>query len=134
MISVTIDTNDVFNALDAVDQRTVLRPPMVRSLARLQNVMARYPAPPSGSTYRRSGNYGREWTSSVDESGGGITGTLGNAVRDRRGRSYGPYVGDSERQAAIHRGRWVTDQIALDQNMDAIVDDFGQAINGVMNR
>lgn len=134
MISVTIDTNDVFNALDAVQQMDALRPPMVRSLARLQNAMARYPAPPSGSTYRRTGNYGRQWTSSVDESGDGITGTLGNAVRDKRGRSYGPYVGDSERQAAIHRSRWLTDLLAVEQHMDAIVDDFGQAINGVMNR
>lgn len=134
MIGITIDTNDVFNALDAAQQMDVLRPPMVRGLARLQNTMATYPAPPSGSTYRRTGSYGRQFTQEVSESGDGITGTLGNAVRDKRGRSYGPYVGDSERQARIHRSRWVTDEGAVTQHMDAIVDDFGQAINGVMNR
>lgn len=134
MISVTIDTNDVFNALDAAQQMNVLRPPMVRSLARLQNAMARYPAPPSGSQYRRTGNYGREFTQAIDESGDSITGTLGNAVRDKRGRSYGPYVGDSERQSRVHRGRWLNDEEAVTQHMDAIVDDFGQAINGMMNR
>lgn len=134
MISITIETNDVFNALDAASQRDILRPPMVRSLARLQNTMARYPAPPSGSRYRRTGNYGRAWTSEVAESGDGITGKLGNAVRGPRGRSYGPYVGDSEMQARIHSGRWIHDQGALEMHIDAIVDDFAQAINGVMNR
>jgi len=134
MISITIDTNDLFNALDAADQRDVLRPPMVRALARLQNTMATYPAPPSGSRYKRTGNYGREWTQALTEDGDGITGTLGNAVRDKRGRSYGPYVGSRERQARSHQGRWTTDEQALTQHMDAIVDDFGQAIDGVMNR
>jgi len=134
MISATIDTNDLFNALDAADQRDVLRPPMVRGLARLQNTMATYPAPPSGSRYKRTGNYGREFTQAITEDDDGITGTLGNAVRDKRGRSYGPYVGDSERQARIHQSRWVHDQGALEMHIDAIVDDFGQSIDGVMNR
>lgn len=134
MISITIDTNDVFNALDAMQQMDVLRPPMVHNLARLQNTMATYPAPPARSKYRRTGNYGREFTQELTESGDGITGTLGNAVRDKHGRSYGPYVGSRERQSRSHQGRWTHDEGALEMHMDAIVDDFGRAINGVMNR
>lgn len=133
MISITIETSEVFNALTAAEQINVLRPPMVRSLARLQGTMATYPAPPAGSTYTRTGDYGRHWTQDVATDGDGITGKLGNAVRDRRyGRAYGPYVGDSEMQASVHRGRWETDQGALESNLDAILDDFAQAMNGAM--
>lgn len=133
MISITIDGDAaLFAKLNALQQNRVLRPPMVRSMGRLQHDMAIYPAPPSGSTYKRTGNYGRQWTSEIEEDSDGITGVLGNAVRDKRGRSYGPYVGSQEQQAAVHTGRWTTDEMAIMDNMAAIERDFGDAIDGVI--
>lgn len=135
MISITIDgVDELFTRLDAAQRNEILRPPMVRSLARLQADMAEYPAPPSGSTYKRTGDYGRHWTQDVTTDSDGITGKLGNAVRDRRyGRAYGPYLGDSEMQASIHRSRWVNDEEAVLNNLDAIRDDFANAIEGALD-
>ncbi len=133
MISITLDGDTaLFAKLNALQQNRVLRPPMTRSMGRLQSAMAIYPAPPSGSTYQRTGNYGREWTSEINENGDGITGVLGNAVRDKRGRSYGPYVGSKEQQSATHVGRWTNDEEAILSNMDAIESDFAQAIEGAI--
>lgn len=134
MISITVDgTDELIEQLTEAERVEMLRPPMVRSLARLQAEMAEYPSPPSGSTYRRTGNYGRSWTQEVEESGDGITGTLGNAVRSPTGRSYGPYVGDSEMQASVHRGRWTTDEQALTDNLDAIERDFANAVESTLD-
>lgn len=135
MISVTIDgVDELFTRLDAAQRNEILRPPMVRSLARLQADMAEYPAPPSGSTYKRTGDYGRHFTQDVNTDSDGITGTLGNAVRDRRyGRAYGPYVGDSEMQASVHRGRWLDDESAVFNNLDAIQRDFAESIEDALS-
>lgn len=135
MISITIDgAEEILSRLDAAQRTEILRPPMVRSLARLQADMAAYPAPPSGSTYRRTGDYGRLFTSSVDTDGDDLVGKLGNAVRDRRyGRAYGPYVGDSELQVDVHRGRWTTDEQSVMDNLDAIENDFANSIEGALD-
>lgn len=135
MISITIDgVDELYTRLDAAQRNEILRPPMVRSLARLQADMANYPPPPSGSSYVRTGDYGKHWTSSVDTDSDGLIGKLGNAVRSRRyGHAYGPYVGDSELQADVHRGRWTTDEESAMNNLDAIRDDFANAIEGALD-
>lgn len=135
MISITITgTEDLIRRFDAAQRNDIYRPPMVRSLGRLQGAMAEYPPPPTGSTYRRTGDYGRLWTQDIDENSDGITGTIGNAVRDRRyGRAYGPYVGSAEQQARVHQGRWGTDQGAIMQNLSAIEGDFRDAIERALD-
>lgn len=73
--------------------------------ARLE--LMEYPPPPGGSRYRRTGRLGRGWVlqGSVGYGSGGIQ-RLRNATR------YAPYV-QGNRQARVHRGRWVTvDKIA----------------------
>lgn len=134
MISITIDgVDELFTRLDAAQRNEVLRPPTVRGLARLQATMTEYPAPPPRSQYRRTGNYGRSWTQEVTTDGDGITGTLGNAVRGPRGQAYGPYVGSQEMQAAIHAGRWIHDEGAIEQNMDAIERDYVESIEDALD-
>jgi hypothetical protein len=62
-----------------------------------------YPAPPAGSTYRRTGTLGRSLTTSVKSlSGNEVAGYLGTKT------VYAPYVIDEKRQAWMHRGRWWT--------------------------
>lgn len=106
-----------------------LRVPMERSLARLQRALATYPSPPPASTYRRTGNLGRSWKTRMATSADSWEGTLSNAVRGPRGQSYGPFVQGARTQAGMHRGRWITDEQALQQERPAIERDFKDAID-----
>jgi hypothetical protein len=113
-----------------------LTAPMMRSVARLQRRLATYPSPPPGSKYKRTGNLGRSWTSATARmtvSGGVLEGTIGNAARNPRGRAYGPFVQGEKTQAAIHRGRWITDEQALNLERPAIERDFKDAIDNAMH-
>lgn len=65
--------------------------------------LAEYAPAPEGSSYRRTGTLGREWTTATPEwqaSSSGFEGTLGNNT------PYGPYVQDDERQARRMAARW----------------------------
>lgn len=124
MISITVDDNNVPRDLERVGSASGWRKPMTMSLALLQDDIAEYPAPPPNSSYRRLGNLGRAWTSAqyeIHADTGGVTGVIGNAVRDRRGRAYGPYVQDEDDQAWMHQDRWRTDAQVADRNTRAIV-------------
>lgn len=124
MISITVDDHHSARDIEQLGDTQGWRVPMTQSLALLVDDIATYPSPPAGSTYRRTGNLGRAWTSAqyeIHASTGGITGVIGNAVRDRRGRAYGPYVQDADEQAAQHRGRWQTDEMVAERNTPAIV-------------
>jgi hypothetical protein len=112
---------------NAQDVNNVLRPPMQRSVFRLQRDMAQYPPARPNSSYIRTGTYGRRWTTQLNESGQGLTGEVGNNT------AYGPFVGSQQFQAAIHRNRWLTDQRAVDNNRQRIVDDFEQAIQRALD-
>lgn len=128
MISITVDDNNVPQQLQRAADPQGWRKPMTMSLALLVDDIAEYPPAPSGSSYRRTGNLGRAWTSAqyeIHASTGGITGVIGNAVRDRRGRAYGPYVQSEEEQAWMHRGRWATDEMVAERNTNAIVRIWG---------
>lgn len=128
MISVTVDDNNVPRQLQRVAEPQSWRKPMTQSLALLVDDIATYPPAPSSSSYRRTGNLGRFWTSAqyeISANTGGITGVIGNAVRDRRGRAYGPYVQSAEEQANVHRGRWATDEMVAERNTNAIVRIWG---------
>jgi hypothetical protein len=128
MISITVDDNNTPQQLQRAADPQGWRKPMTMSLALLVDDIAEYPPPPSGSSYRRTLNLGRAWTSAqyeIHASTGGITGVIGNAVRDRRGRAYGPYVQSAEDQANVHRGRWSTDEMVAERNTNAIVRIWG---------
>ncbi len=78
----------------------------------VQGEIPGYPAPPSGSRYRRTGTLGRTVTalagrapealSRVETVGGRVTGFVGTSL------SYAKWVIDIARQAWMHRGRWWT--------------------------
>ena len=76
--------------------------------------LARYPSPPAGSTYARTGTLGRLWTSaqpvwSASGSGLGFAATLANAT------PYGPYVQDPGSQPPW-MDHWDDTQAILDQH------------------
>lgn len=101
----------------------ILRPPMVRSLARLQAAIAKYPPPPAGSTYRRTGQLGRSWTNRISAQGNKLTGELGNNTR------YARWVqGHGFQNRKVHAGRWDTDEMVARANEGDIVRDFDRTI------
>jgi len=133
MINITItgirENQRRINAFGNID---IFRKPMTESLALLHDGMARYPAQPSGSKYRRTGLLGRSWTSGITTSAGGIVGTLGNNARDKRGRGYGPYVQDDELQSARNR-HWQTDVEVMRDNETEIRQRFDRALQSAVD-
>ena len=123
-MSVVIQGIDRLNAkFDKVQQRSILRPPMQRSVYRLVRRMAEYPNAPSGSTYVRTGTLGRTWTSKITEHAGGLEGRVGNRT------IYGPWVQSQRFQTALHRRTgWTTDEMAIRELEREIVADFERAI------
>jgi len=109
---------------------------MARAQARVIATLQKYPSPPSGSTYTRTGDLGRSWTPSTPSfSGGVILGGISNAARSRRGgQRYAKWVQGQETQTAGHAATgWITDQQALDRNHSAIENDFNSAIQNALN-
>lgn len=113
--------------LDSLDDISdILRKPMDRALFKLANVMSVYPPPPPGSTYRRTGTYGRRWTTATRE----IATSTAKRIEGRIGNntSYGPRVGSKQFQAPVHRDRWTTDEEAATQEEDWIGEQFEKAM------
>lgn len=140
---------DLARKFDAAGQVMVLRPPMLRALARLEDPIKTYPPPIAPGHWaanttprqrraffallrarrisgKRTGTLGRRWTSKITEKGANLEGEWGNVT------TYGPFVQGHSDQAAFHRGRWITDQQVVDRNRQAIVDDFAQAITAAL--
>jgi hypothetical protein len=107
----------------------VLRDAMEIAVERVRTQIAIYPPPPSGYRmvwksekqrrwffaalrsgeiqvpYRRTMTLQKRWTTRVSGSGlGTLMGEVGNVT------VYGPFVQKADEQAAIHRGRWRTDE------------------------
>jgi len=123
MISVTVNDRGTANDLQQLGNTLNWRVPMTQSLALLQDDMAEYPAPPPGSTYRRTGTLGRLWTSAqyeISTGSGSVTGVIGNAACSPRGVAYGPFVQSADDQAWMHVGRWQTDEQVALRNTPAI--------------
>lgn len=130
MIDIAIDTRGLESLEDgAID----LHDPMETALSWMHADIAHYPPPPANSRYRRTGNLGRAWTTKITGGGANIVGELGNAVRDRRGRSYGPYVQDEQRQVRVHRLRWQTDKDVVDWNETRIMRMFDEHLGRTFN-
>ena len=116
----------LFRKLGNVTAISTLRPPMQRAVFRIEAGMKKYPSPPSGSRYRRTRRLGNAWTIKIDQSANGLVGTVGNNT------SYGPWVQSSMFQAAVHQGRWQTDQDVATKETPAIIADFEQAIGAAL--
>lgn len=112
--------------LGKVEGTKHLRPPMQRSVYRLQARMAQYPAQRTNSSYRRTGTLGRKWTSKIEQGNGIIRGKVGNNA------SYAPLVQSYQFQARIHRGLWQTDRYIVDTEYRTIVRDFEDTIKNTL--
>lgn len=126
-----------------VQSARILEPPMYRAVYRLQKYMATYPrqrnpktryvrgrgwADKSGKVKNLTSEHlGKRWTAKVRRDGvGGLTGTVGNNA------SYAPWVQSHRFQAAVHRGWWQTDRMAISEYRSAIVRDFNITIAGAL--
>lgn len=135
---------------DAAGRVEVLRAPMVRSLARLEDGLKRYPEPIAPGVWaanttprqkraffaklragqvsgKRTGTLGRRWTSRTYEQRSTLVGEWGNNTQ------YAPFVQDGDEQARFHRGRWLTTRHVLDNAAAAIEQDFALAIEQALS-
>lgn len=152
-VSIQIDgVQALERKFDRAAQLDVLRPPMIRSLARLEDGIKTYPGAIAPGVWarmttprqkraffaklkakevsgKRTGTLGRRWTSRVYPSGGvALVGEWGNNT------TYGPYVQDEDVQARFHRGRWQTTRLVLDNAAAAIQQDFAIAIEMALTK
>lgn len=118
---------ELFRKLGGAVAISTMRPPMQRSVYRLQAGMAKYPPQRLGSSYRRTGTLGRRWTTAISESADGLVGKIGNST------SYGPFVQSEMFQSRVHQGLWQTDADVAKQEQAAIVRDFDQTIQGALS-
>jgi hypothetical protein len=130
-----------FGALTA---RDLLVPPMTWAVLRVERRMKVYPGPKPGSRYVRgqgmpdadgvvrhftSEKLGTKWTTKVTKSGTSVTGVVGTTV------SYAPLVQSAKWQAKMHAPLWKnTDQAVMDEEQDAIVNQFRKTVREVLNR
>ena len=139
----------LYKKLERAAATKTLERPMQRGVLRLQRRMQEYPPslpaiqgpssrPVRFSTrggrgvnfiarvpkaYKRTGTYGKRWTTRITRSGNGLVGKVGNNVR------YAPYVGSEQWQAKVHRGRWNTDAKIVEQEAPGILADFQRVID-----
>lgn len=129
MAQITIEgIDELVEKLGRVSAHKTLQRPMRRSMETLVRYMKFYPPPISGSSYIRTDILKNQWTSEVTTNHNGLTGKVGNATK------YAPWVQSSRFQAGIHRGRWRTDENAIDENEDAIIRDFQKAITKALSK
>ena len=90
--------------------------------AQAERYLKVYPTPPGGSTYDRSGLLGQAWQHDARIESGRVVAEAWNT------RSYAPWVQEHEQQAKVHRGRWRTDRMALDEVEDPLKSELGATI------
>lgn len=97
---------------------------VAKGLLSMQRDLARYPPQDALSTYRRTGQLGRLWTSEApvwEPRTSGFLARIGNAT------SYGPYVQDEATQNP-HNDAWFTVQMVLDDHEGDLVLYIGAAL------
>ena len=117
---ITIEVQGLKEALRMLEQgqrgvERELRDAVNRVLLMLQDRIAKYPPPPAGSTYRRTGTLGRRWTTAqphIFVQRRMIEGVIGNNTE------YAPYVQSRSMQAWMHRGRWQTIEDVVERSRD----------------
>ena len=106
---------------DTVDPR-VLLPVFRKYSARVEAFLKVYPTEPPASTYDRTGLLGQAWQSDARYERGSVVAEAWNT------RNYAPGVQGSATQWKVHRGRWRTDEDALDEVSPGIVSELGMEI------
>lgn len=86
----------------------LIEPVIATGAIRVERRMKEYPPARSGQRYRRTGTLGRRWTHRIVRSPSGVTAEIGNNTR------YAPWVQSEQMQRGSFRGRWGTDQQALE--------------------
>ncbi|MBI1296673.1 hypothetical protein GC175_17090 [bacterium] len=107
-----------------------LRAPAQRAVSRVVRFMADYPPVPATSKYIRGGpdseRLGQSWNEEVKVSDSQLEARAGNNA------SYGPWVQSAEWQAWMHRGRWQTDEDAVETLSPVIEADFTRTIDDLL--
>lgn len=101
------------------------------SLLLLVADLKEYPPPPENSTYVRTRTLGRTWSAArpqFSSSGINFEGRIGNPT------PYAPDVQGASEQKPVHRGRWMTDEQAIEAEYDAIKEQFEAAATRVAQR
>lgn len=132
MSDVTIEikgADDLLKALEAAPDlaRAEIETATRQSLLGLLDPLTDYPAAIPGSSYQRTGDLGRMWTTAPPEiktMAHGFEGLIGNA---RPGVEY--VQGDD--QASVHRGRWKTASAAVKDAEGQIQARYQQAADRV---
>jgi hypothetical protein len=125
MIHISIGGVDkVIDDLGRMDGMDWAETPMKKATMLLQGRMKKYPAARVGSDYVRTGTLGRKWTvKPFKKTAKSITGIVGNNT------GYAPWVQSKLFQARTHRGRWLTDAMAVQQEATRIAGFFSDAID-----
>ncbi len=102
---------------------------MSRGARRVWQDLPPYPSPPTGSTYRRTGELGRRFTvGEVQVSANSVTVAIGNNTR-YAGFVVGPDMGNPH-QAWMHKGRWWQ----LDKEMEKDVRKVTEPVEDELSR
>ena len=96
--SITVDVSEAMKKLDPSDMEKAIATALKGSADLIRADIKRYPPPPAGSSYIRTGTLGRSWASKVQRR----EAIIGNVT------PYGPYVQGATEQAWMHKGRWRT--------------------------
>lgn len=88
----------------------------------------KYPPPPAGSRYRRTGTLGRSISGKVKRLGSTWRGFVGTKV------VYAPYVIDEQFQARVHQGRWYTLQAVVRGARDGVLRLYRDALKEFFGR
>nr|NIV28452.1 hypothetical protein [Anaerolineae bacterium] len=108
MTSIKVDVSEAVAKLDPKTMEKHLSVALDGAADLIRADIKKYPAPPAGSSYQRTGTLGRSWAKKVNRSA--LRAVIGSNV------AYAPYVQDQDRQAWMHKGRWQTAQgVARDQ-------------------
>lgn len=120
-------TEAVIARLNRINDARWAGPPAEASLRLLQSKLSKYPPARVGSKYERTGELGRNWTVEPGETSPlRVSRKLGNRLE-----SYAPWVQSKLLQARVHRGRWLTEVDAVEQNRNDIAAIFRAAIERV---
>ena len=127
-IHVSIEGADQLYKRLGIDVVPIIAPAIDRSGYRVEAALKVYPAPPAGSAYRRTGQYGGGWQTTT------ATAPMRVIAKTYNPTEYAGWVGSAEQQARVHRGRWLTDIQALEKEVQPVTADVTGLINSAYTR
>jgi hypothetical protein len=124
---VTVDAQEALQTLDRLEMTQAVAPAFQRGFFRMLDKITDYPPAPAGSTYRRTGTYGR--TCWVDDS------RASDLIwYTRNPTDYAASLADPEQQTDQHRETgWKTTQQVAETVVDDIVDEVNEALRQLAN-